>query len=129
MKAVTLMAAAAIVFVSPGCKAQDGNAGGGNTALNVEPVQPLIDKYVKTGHVSFEFRNFVRDPFDLAASLIARCNGASGFFPLTRALFKDQPTWIAKLQGLPPQQFESLQALGPEQQFREVAQLAGFQGW
>src|SRR5918998_2689468 len=40
MKAVTLMAAAAIVFVSPGCKAQDGNAGGGNTALNVEPVKP-----------------------------------------------------------------------------------------
>ncbi len=62
-------------------------------------MQPLIDKYVKTGQVSFEFRNYVRDPYDLAGALIARCNGPKGFFPLTRAMFKDQPTWIAKLAG------------------------------
>src|SRR5688500_12259900 len=44
-------------------------------------VQPLIDNYVKSGRVSYEYRNYVRDPYDLAASLIARCNGAQGFFP------------------------------------------------
>ena len=27
----------------------------------------LIENYVKTGQVSWEFRNFVRDPFDITA--------------------------------------------------------------
>ena len=92
-------------------------------------VQPLIDKYVKSGRVSYEYRNYVRDPFDLAGSLIARCNGAQGFFPLTRAMFKDQPNWLARLQTIPPEQQQAVSNLGPDRQFLEVAKLAGFQQW
>jgi protein-disulfide isomerase len=92
-------------------------------------LQPLIDNYVKKGQVSFEFRNYVRDPYDLAASLVARCNGAKGFFPLTRAMYKDQPKWIAKLQTVAPEQQQALSNLGPDRQFLEVAKLAGFQQW
>ncbi len=94
-----------------------------------EGVQPLIDKYVKTGQVSYEFRNYVRDPYDLAAALIARCNGAKSFFPLTRAMFKDQQDWIGKLQTVPPEQQQALGGLGPDKQFLEIAKLAGFQQW
>jgi protein-disulfide isomerase len=92
-------------------------------------VQPLIDKYVKTGLVSYEFRNYVRDSLDLAGSLITRCNGAKGFFPLTRAMYKDQPNWVARLQGVPPEQQQALSGLPPERQFLETAKLAGFQQW
>lgn len=92
-------------------------------------VQPLIDKYVKSGRVSYEYRNYVRDPYDLAGSLIARCNGAQGFFPLTRAMFKDQPNWLARLQTVPVEQQQAVSNLGPERQFLEVAKLAGFQQW
>ncbi len=92
-------------------------------------VQPLIDNYVKSGRVAYEFRNFIRDPFDLAASLITRCNGAKGFFPLTRAIYKDQPNWIAKLQTFSPEQQQALGSLGPERQFVEIAKAAGFQQW
>ena len=92
-------------------------------------VQPLIDTYVKSGQVSYEFRNYVRDALDLTASLIVRCNGAKGFFPLARAMYKDQPTWIAKLQAVPPAQFDRLQSLPPGRQFVEMAKLAGFQQW
>ena len=92
-------------------------------------VQPLIDQYVKSGRVSFEFRNYVRDPFDIAAALIARCNGAKSFFPLTRAMFDAQPEWIAKLQSAPQAQLEALQNLGPQRQFLEIAQLADLQQW
>jgi protein-disulfide isomerase len=92
-------------------------------------VQPLIDKYVKSGRVSYEYRNYVRDPFDLAGSLIARCNGAPGFFPLTRAMFKDQPNWLARLQTIPPEQQQAVSSLGPDRQFLEIAKLAGFQQW
>jgi protein-disulfide isomerase len=92
-------------------------------------VQPLIDKYVKNGQVSFEFRNYVRDPFDIAASLIARCNGSKSFFPLTTALFEDQSEWVGKLQALPQSQLESLTNLGPDRQFVEIAKASGLQQW
>ncbi|GAA4713510.1 thioredoxin domain-containing protein [Sphingomonas lutea] len=90
-------------------------------------VQPLIDKYVKTGQVSWEFRNYVRDGFDLAASLVARCNGAKGFFPMTRALYADQSNWLNRIQGTPQPQLEALQGLPPNRQFLELAKVAGFQ--
>ena len=92
-------------------------------------VPVLIDKYVKTGQVSYEFRNYVRDPYDLAGSLIARCNGAKSFFPLTRAMYKDQPNWVAKLQTVPPAKAQTISTLPPNRQFVEIAKLAGFQQW
>ena len=92
-------------------------------------VQPLINNYVKSGQVSFEFRNYVRDAFDLTASLIARCNGAKGFFPLAGALFKDQEKWIGKVQAAPQEQLNQLQSLPPNRQFLELAKIAGFQQW
>jgi protein-disulfide isomerase len=98
-------------------------------AFDEDGVQPLIDKYVKSGQVGFEFRNYVRDPFDLAAALITRCNGAQGFFPLTRAMYKDQPNWLQRLSGISPEQQQALQNLPPQQQFGEMAKLGGFQPW
>lgn len=92
-------------------------------------VPALVDQYVKSGKVSFELRNFVRDPFDITTTLIARCNGASSFFPLTHALFKDQDKWIAKIQEAPQNQLQSVTALGPDRQFLEIAKLAGLQQW
>lgn len=92
-------------------------------------MEPLTQKYVKDGRVSFEMRNYVRDPYDIAASLIARCNGAKSFYPLTRALFKDQPKWIEKLQAVSPDQLASLETMGPDKQFLTIAQWAGFQQW
>ena len=89
----------------------------------------LIDKYVKTGQVSFEFRNYVRDPFDITATLIARCGGPSSFFGLTRGLFAEQKDWIGKIQAAPQEQQQALMGMPPAQQFNTIAQLAGFQQW
>jgi protein-disulfide isomerase len=94
-----------------------------------EGVQPLIDKYVKSGKVAYEFRNYVRDPFDIAASLIARCNGAKSFFPMERALYKDQQTWIGNVQKAPQAQIDAIQNMGPDKQFLEIAKLADLQKW
>lgn len=89
-------------------------------------VQPLIDNYVKTGRVSYEFRNYVMNPYDMAASVVARCAGPSGFFGLTRQLYADQPEWIAKAQSADPAKLQALAALAPNAQLAEVAKLAGF---
>lgn len=89
-------------------------------------VKPLIDNYVKTGRVSFEFRNYVMNPFDMAASVVARCAGPSGFFGLTRQLYADQPDWLNKAQSADPAAMQALSNLPPNQQLAEVAKLVGF---
>jgi protein-disulfide isomerase len=89
----------------------------------------LIDKYVKSGQVAWEFRNYVRDAVDLTATLIARCNGAKTFFPLTRALFHDQEQWIGRVQQIPQDQLTRVQGLPPNQQFLELAKAAGLQDY
>lgn len=94
-----------------------------------QAMKPLADNYVKSGRVSFEFRNFVRDPFDVAASLIARCGGTTSFFGLTRGLFADQKDWFAKVQSADQAAMQRIQSLPPNQQFVEIAKIAGFQDW
>ena len=90
---------------------------------------PLIAKYVKTGKVSWEFRNYVRDAYDVSASLIARCNGAKGFFAFTRALFKDQVKWTATAQAAPDERRQAIKDLPEDRLFLEAARVAGLQRW
>ena len=89
----------------------------------------LISTYVKSGQVSWEFRNYVRDAFDLTAALIVRCNGAQGFFPLSEAIYKDQEDWMTKIQAAPQDKLQQLQNLPENQQFVELAKVAGFPDW
>jgi protein-disulfide isomerase len=88
--------------------------------------KPLVDNYVKKGLVAFEFRNFVRDPFDITAALISRCGGATSFFGLTRAFYANQKEWMGKIQTADPAQMEALQIQGPQAQFKSLSQIAGF---
>lgn len=85
----------------------------------------LIDNYVKKGLVSWEFRNFVRDPFDMTATLLARCGGEANFFGMTRTMFHDQKNWIGKLQTVDQAKLQSLQDMPPAQRFSTIADLAG----
>lgn len=96
----------------------------GHFATDDEP--KLIDKYVRGGKVAFEFRNFIRDPFDIAAALTARCSGTTGFFPVTHQLFATQEQWFAKLRAVGDERLKALQNLTPAQQMSQVADLAGF---
>ena len=87
--------------------------------------QPLIDKYVKTGLVSYEIRNFVRDPADIAAAVLARCNGPAAFFKLSDQMFASQQEWIGKLQAMSPADQQRLQAMQPLQAVQAMAEQAG----
>ena len=88
--------------------------------------QALIDNYVKKGLVSFEFRNFVRDPYDITAALVARCGGPASFFGLTRAFYANQKDWIGKIQAADPATMQALEGQGPQAQFKALADIAGF---
>jgi protein-disulfide isomerase len=86
----------------------------------------LVDNYVKTGQVSFEFRNLVRDPADLAASLIARCGGPTPFFKLTEQLFASQNQWLGGLQtALTPADQQAMQTMAPGQVVTTIGEKAG----
>jgi protein-disulfide isomerase len=92
-------------------------------------VQPLIDNYVKSGKVLWEFRPYLLSGLDVPANMIVQCNGAQSFFPLMRALYKDQNLWLGKIRAAPPEQLQQMQNLAPAQQFLEFSKLAGLQEW
>jgi protein-disulfide isomerase len=80
---------------------------------------------VRTGKVSFEFRNLVLNGVDVAASLVARCGGTARFFPLTENFYATQTQWTDKIRGVPVAQQQQLQALPDGQRLVRVAQLGG----
>lgn len=90
----------------------------------------LVEKYVKTGNVSWEFRPYViHGPIDVAANIVARCGGVKTFFPLTKALYKDQTTLAAKVEALPQDKLAEMQNLPPNQIFVTFANALGLQDW
>jgi len=92
-------------------------------------MKSITDTYVKSGRVSFEFRNFVRDGLDLTASVVARCGGAPSFFGLTGQLFADQASIFEKIQSADQAQLEAIEALPPAQKLARFADLAGLKQW
>jgi protein-disulfide isomerase len=95
-----------------------------------EGAPALIEKYVKPGTVSWEFRTYViHGPIDMAANLVAHCNGIKSFFPLTEALYKDQASWLGKVETTPQDKLAELQNLPTNQVFVAMANVMGLQDW
>lgn len=95
-----------------------------------EGVPTLVDKYVKPGTVSWEFRTYViHGPIDMAANLVAHCNGIKSFFPLIEALYKDQNSWLGKVETTPQDKLAELQNLPTNQVFVAIASVMGLQDW
>jgi protein-disulfide isomerase len=99
-------------------------------AFDDEGVPALIENYVKPGKVSWEFRTYViHGPIDVAADILVRCNGGKTFFPLARALYKDQTVWLGKIEAVPQDKLAAVQNLPTNQVFVNIASLGGLQDW
>ena len=99
-------------------------------AFDDEGVPTLIEKYLKPGKVSWEFRPYIiHGAVDMAANLIVRCNGVKTFFPLVQGLYKDQPVWMAKVEAAPQDKVAQIQNLPTNQIFGAMAGLLGLQDW
>jgi protein-disulfide isomerase len=99
-------------------------------AFEDEGVPALIDKFVKPGKVSWEFRPYIiHGPIDMAADLIVRCNGVKTFFPLVQAMYKDQAALMAKIEAAPQDKVAQIQNLPTNQIFVAMANLLGLQDW
>jgi protein-disulfide isomerase len=95
-----------------------------------EGAPALIEKYVKPGKISWEFRPYpIHGSIDVAAALIVECNGPKTFFPLSQALYKDQLVWMGKVEATPQDKLAQIQNLPTNQLFVAMANIAGLQDW
>jgi protein-disulfide isomerase len=89
-------------------------------------MRPLIDTYVKSGKVSYEFREYlVHGAPDFAPALIGRCAGAEPFFPMLEEMFAAQPTILPKMEDAGAFQ-QQIANLPPGQTFTRWAEKLGF---
>jgi len=94
-------------------------------AFSVAGSEKLKNEYVKSGQVSFEFRSFVLNPIDLAATLLVRCQGTGPFFKSTEQLFATQAQWTANASRTLEADQARIQALPREQQVAAIAKAGG----
>ena len=86
----------------------------------------LTENYVKTGKVSFEFREFlVHGPPDMAPALLGRCVGTDAFFPMLEQMFANQEQFTGRWQAMTPAQQQQIAAAPPAQAFRLWAENMG----
>jgi len=85
----------------------------------------LRDKYVNSGRVSFEVRNFVRDPLDLSAAILSQCGGEAPYFPLTEQVLGNQAAMFEKAQALGDQRYNEILQSPPQSRFVTLAQEVG----
>lgn len=85
-------------------------------AFATEAYQPLTDTYVKSGKVSFEFRDFlIHGPGELGMAVLARCVAPSAFFPMLEQSYANQDAMNQKMVALTPAQQQALQRGTPTQ--------------
>ena len=95
-----------------------------------EGMPTLVNTYVKSGQVSWEFRPYIiHGPIDMAANLVARCNGPKTFFPIAEALYHDQAALLGKIEATPQDKMAEIQNMPVEQEFVQIASIMGLQDW
>uniref|UniRef100_UPI0013D99D09 thioredoxin domain-containing protein n=1 Tax=Sandarakinorhabdus rubra TaxID=2672568 RepID=UPI0013D99D09 len=82
-------------------------------------------KYVASGNVSYEYRNFVLNGPDYAVTVLARCQGPATFFGLLDGFYRDQRNWVEPFGRIPKADQDALAGMSEEQAIRRLAELGG----
>ena len=88
--------------------------------------KPLVQKYVRTGRVSYEFRNLLLNAADISISLLAHCAGPAKFFPMSEVVFAAQPQWETKVTNLSDEDKAAIEKMTDQQRIMRMADVAGF---
>ncbi|UYY76124.1 DsbA family protein [Sphingomonas sp. R1] len=93
-------------------------------------VGPLREKYIATGKVSYEYRDFlIHGAPDLALALLNQCVPADAFFPTLDQIYAGTDSFNQKILGIEqtnPQILQQLQQMPPPQAAAGFAQALGF---
>ncbi len=103
-----------VSYTCPHCAHFTGEASG-----------PLRAKYIATGGTAIEIRHAVRDPIDLAATLLARCTGPARFFAAHDRLFATQEQWFDRGVQYAQANQPALEAAKPAERLKMFANAAG----
>lgn len=93
--------------------------------FSINGAPKLKDEFVRTGKVSWEFRNFVLNPVDVAVSLLARCQGPQPAFKLIEQVYAEQKNWGQRVSQISDAEIKRIQGLPENQQFGALATAAG----
>jgi len=85
----------------------------------------LVDKYVSTGKVSYEYRSFAIHSIDVPLTVLVRCADPSAFFGLVEQLYANQPALIDRAQK-GDAQAKAATALPPNRRFAAISDALGF---
>jgi protein-disulfide isomerase len=97
--------------------------------LSNEGMKTLVDKYVNSGRVSYEFRSFIiHGEIDVLLTQLVQCADPAAYFPLVEQLYATQDQWIAVAEkgGAAAQ---AAQGLPPAQRMPAVADAYGLTDW
>jgi protein-disulfide isomerase len=97
-------------------------------AFDREGLASLVARYVRSGKVSYEYRNFILNGLDVAATLVARCGGPSRFFPVSDKFYATRDQWMGRLSGLTQAQKDQLNALPENARLGRLAEMVGLTG-
>ncbi|HMI20698.1 MAG TPA: thioredoxin domain-containing protein [Sphingomonas sp.] len=89
-----------------------------------EAIPPLTAKYIRPGLANYEIRHALRDTFDFAGSLLARCDGPRAFFAVMPKVFAQQDVWFTRAQSW--SQVEQADGMPADQLLDKSARGAGF---
>lgn len=82
-------------------------------AFSDEATATLRDTYIRSGQVSWEFRNFLLGGPDLVLSLLSRCQPPAAYFSTIEQVFAQQTEFM---MAIDENEAQALNALPPEQQ-------------
>ena len=87
--------------------------------------KPLVQGYVRTGKVSYEFRNFLINGPDIAVSMLTRCAGPAKFFPMSEVVYATQSDWEKKFMNVSDADKAALQKLSDKERIVRFAEIGG----
>ena len=87
--------------------------------------KPLVQGYVRTGQVRYEFRNLLLNGPDISISLLTRCAGPANFFPMASVVYATQPQWEDRLEKMSDADKAAIEKMTDEQRIVRFAELGG----
>lgn len=87
--------------------------------------EELKKDFIASGKVSFELRNYVRDPLDMSIALLARCSGKDAYYGLSEQYFTNQAPMFEAAQAMGDAAYEATMSAPPTERFVRLAQATG----
>ena len=95
-------------------------------AFAMNGVEQLREKYVNTGQVSYEFRDFLVHPQDLGIALLGRCVSQEAFFPTLDQMYANQQAFDERARTMTDAMYAQIQGMNRQDQARTLAQVPGY---